>query len=267
MMRRRLPVFSAIVLFAIGVVYCHADGNQSASEQEIPATPNQPAIQRDTLAKCSTDSLEDCTKTPFGQILPEDSTTRYATLTEADFKKVADELGVEIAAMKAVVQIEAGAAMEGFLAPGVPVINFDRSMYNWSLKRVKNIRKAPASEKVPEGIKSSYGRKEWTQLVAARKKNLDAANMGTFWGMFQIGGFNYKICGCETVDQFVERMSYSELEQLELFAIFLVNTGMVKALRDKNWKSFARQYNGASYAKRGYHTRMAKAYQKFKQQQ
>jgi hypothetical protein len=59
-------------------------------------------------------------------------------------------------------------------------------------------------------------------------------------------------------------MSYSELEQLELFAAFIRNTGMLNDIRNKNWSAFARKYNGASYAKRGYHTKMANAYAKFK---
>lgn len=193
-----------------------------------------------------------------------DSASRYTSLTDDDFRKVASELNVEVAAIKAVVRIEAGVKMEGFWAPGVPVINFDRSMYNQS-RPPRNV-KAPASEKVPAGIKSAYGRKEWSQLVAARKVNLDKANMGTFWGMFQIGGFNYKQCGCKTVQEFVDRMSYSEFEQLELFANFIRNSGMLPALQQKNWSAFARKYNGASYARRGYHTRMAAEYKKFKAQ-
>jgi hypothetical protein len=62
----------------------------------------------------------------------------------------------------------------------------------------------------------------------------------------------------------VKLMSYSELEQLELFAVFIQNTGMVADLKAKNWAGFARKYNGASYARRGYHTKMAAAYNKFK---
>ena len=194
-----------------------------------------------------------------------DKDSRYTTLTDEDFRKVAAELGVEVAAIKAVVRIEAGAAMEGFFAPGVPIINFDRSMYN-KARPTSNV-KAPASEKVPAGIKSAYGRKEWGQLVAARKVNRDKANMGTFWGMFQIGGFNYKLCGCETVQEMVDRMSYSEFEQLELFANFITNSGMLADLKAKNWSGFARKYNGASYRARGYHTKMANAYAKYKAQE
>ncbi|MDE7115831.1 MAG: N-acetylmuramidase family protein, partial [Muribaculaceae bacterium] len=100
-----------------------------------------------------------------------------------------------------------------------------------------------------------------------RKVNAQGANMGTFWGMFQIGGFNYKLCGCESVDEMVRLMSYSELQQLELFATFITNTGMLADLKNKNWAGFARKYNGASYARRGYHTKMAKAYARFKKQE
>jgi len=42
---------------------------------------------------------------------------------------------------------------------------------------------------------------------------------------------------------------------------------MVEDLRKKNWRGFARKYNGASYARRGYHTKMANAYAKYKKQE
>lgn len=191
-----------------------------------------------------------------------DENERYLHLTESDFELVAEELDVEVAVIKAVVEIEAGKAMKGFWAPGIPVINFDRSMFN-KYKGRASVKKGAKDEKVPEGL-SGYALKEWTELINARKTNAQGANLGTFWGMFQIGGFNYKLCGCETVDEFVKRMAFSELEQLQLFAIFITNSGMVESLRKKDWKSFARKYNGPSYAKRGYHTKMAKAYAKYK---
>lgn len=191
-----------------------------------------------------------------------DAQTRYTKLTEADFEIVARELDVEVAAIKAVVSIEAGSEMKGFWAPGIPVINFDRSMYNRFCQRATD-RSGAKGEKVPEGL-SGYALQEWTQLINARKVNAQGANMGTFWGMFQIGGFNYKLCGCENVNEMVRLMSYSELEQLELFATFITNSGMLPDLKAKNWAGFARKYNGPSYARRKYHTRMAQAYQKYK---
>ncbi|MCH5225741.1 MAG: N-acetylmuramidase family protein [Muribaculaceae bacterium] len=190
-----------------------------------------------------------------------DESARYLHLTEEDFILVAEELDVEVAAIKAVVEIEAGKAMKGFWAPGIPVINFDPTMYQKYRNKAQN-REGAKGEKVPEGL-SGYALKEWTQLINARKTNAQGANLGTFWGMFQIGGFNYKLCGCESVDEFVKRMAYSELEQLQLFAIFITNSGMLESLRKKDWRTFARKYNGPSYASRGYHTKMAKAYAKY----
>lgn len=197
----------------------------------------------------------------FLDSISSDPDSRYTHLTEDDFRLVAEELDVEVAAIKAVVEIEAGKAMKGFWAPGIPVINFDRSMYLKYRSKAQS-KEGAKGEKVPEGLKG-YALREWTELIEARKNNAQGANMGTFWGMFQIGGFNFKLCGCETVDEFVKRNAYSELEQLQLFAIFITNTGMVDFLRKKDWRGFARRYNGTSYEKRGYHTKMAKAYKKY----
>ena len=191
---------------------------------------------------------------------PDLNPDRYTKLTEQDYQNVAEELGVEVAAVKAVVRIEAGAALEGFWAPGVPVANYCQSLYNKYKVKIKG-RKI-TDGKVPDGL-SGYALKEWTELVNARKINADAADMGTYWGMFQIGGAHYKLCGCKSVEEMVEKMCESEHSQLELFAAFIRNAGMLDSLKKKDWAAFARKYNGPSYAKRGYHTRMAKEYAKY----
>lgn len=200
---------------------------------------------------------------PGFEKMPEsDAKSRYSTLTDADYAIVAKDLGVEVAAIKAVVEIEAGKTLHGFFAPGIPVINFDASMYRVYASKAPD-KKAFKNLKVPSGL-SGYGLKEWTQLVNACHKNGQGALMGTFWGMFQIGGFNYKLCGCSSIVEFVKLMADSEFAQLELFAKFIKNAGMLNDLKSKNWAAFARKYNGASYARRGYHTRMAAAYKRYK---
>lgn len=193
----------------------------------------------------------------------EDVATRYSGLTDKDFEMVAQELGVEIPAIKAVVVIEAGSQMKGFWAPGVPIINFDNATFS-RFRRKQSGKGDKEKAKVPENL-SGYALREWRQLSNARKINCRAADMATFWGMFQIGGFNYAKCGCDSVEEFVRLMSHSELEQLELFAKFITNAGMLDDLKNKNWAGFARKYNGAGYAKRGYHKKMAAAYKRFSQ--
>lgn len=191
-------------------------------------------------------------------------------LTEADYEEVARELGVETAAIKAVVDIEAGPQHEGFFKPGKPLVNFDLSMFRQRARRNKvNLSRYAKSHPVVFSAPNArrYGSTQAAQqerLRVARTIDETTAVEGTFWGMFQIGGFNWELCGCSSIEEFVKRMSTSEREQLELFAAFIKSIGLDKALRAKDWAGFARRYNGKSYASRGYHTRMAKAYQRHK---
>lgn len=188
------------------------------------------------------------------------------TLTEEDYREVAEELGVETAAIKAIVEIEAGHTHQGFSAPGVPIVNFDLTMFRrFAGKNGINLSKYYKSHpqvfnRGQRGSQEAVNRR----LKAARNIDNKTAIEGTFWGMFQIGGFNWKKCGAESIEDFVERMSRSERDQLELFANFIRNSGLLPSLQKKNWSTFARGYNGPSYARRGYHTRMASSYARHK---
>lgn len=195
---------------------------------------------------------------------------KYERLTEEDYREVADSLGVEVAAIKAVVDIEAGKAHKGFWSPGKPLINFDLSQFRRSARR--NGVKLSKYSKSHAVVFARPNTRKYGSQQAAQQARLDAARTiddrsaieGTFWGMFQIGGVSWKQCGADDIDDFVERMSRSERDQLDLFANFIRNCGMLDALRDKNWAAFARRYNGPSYRSRGYHTRMANAYARHK---
>lgn len=197
---------------------------------------------------------------------------KYEKLSEADYKAVAKELGVEVAAIKAVVDIEAGASHKGFAEPGKALINFDLSMFRkFSKQRGVNLSKYSRSHSTVFASPNAkrYGSHQAAQharLEQAKTINHDAAIEGTFWGMFQIGGFNWKKCGAKSLDDFERRMNLSEREQLELFANFVKNDGLVKYLKNKDWAGFALRYNGPGYRKRNYHGRMAAAYKKYKNQ-
>lgn len=192
-------------------------------------------------------------------------------LTDDDYREVADRLGIEIATIKAVVEIEAGAAHEGFYKAGMPIINFDMSMFRkFAGKNGINLSKYYKSHAIvfSRPNASRYGGStqaaQHARLKAARTIHYETAIQGCFWGMFQIGGFNWRRCGCGSIDEFVEKMSRSERSQLELFADFVTNSGMLPHLQKKNWSAFARMYNGTSYASRGYHTRLAASYARHK---
>lgn len=195
---------------------------------------------------------------------------RHGPLTEQDYEEVAEELGVEVAAMKAVVEIEAGREHRGFWSEGKPLINFDLSVYRKMAARHNiNLGKYAASHPL---IFNRPDTKRFGSQQAAVQARLDqameidsvSAIEGTFWGMFQIGGFNWRQCGTDSPQEFLQLMSRSERDQLELFGEFISRTGLLPHLKSKNWSAFARGYNGPSYAARGYHTRLANAYAKYK---
>jgi hypothetical protein len=202
--------------------------------------------------------------------VPEQMPERQMRLTEEDYREVAEALDVEVAAIKAVVDIEAGRSHQGFWATDKPIINFDLTMFRRMAARNKvSLTKATKTHPVifSRPNTARYGSQQAAQqarLDAAREVDDVSAIQGTFWGMFQIGGFNWKKCGAESPQQFVELMSRSERDQLDLFANFVRNTGMQPFLKAKNWAAFAKRYNGNSYAARGYHTRLAQAYAKHK---
>lgn len=208
--------------------------------------------------------------TLFSMFIPPLEIIRSGPLTDADFCEIADSLQVEPAAIKAVVQIEAGNGRAGFYEKGRPLINYDVGLFRrMASRRGVNIVQARAAH--PEAFAplnipryGSYQRAQQARLDAAMAIDSIAAIEATFWGMFQVGGFNWKLSGASSHEDFVRRVSRSEYDQLILFANFIRNTGIVKHLRNKNWSGFAKLYNGPGYAARGYHTRMASAYLRYK---
>ncbi len=194
-----------------------------------------------------------------------------APLTDEDYKAVAEELGVESAVIRAVVDIETGKRHEGFWQEGKPLINFDLAMYRKFAPRhgvslSKAQKKAPVIFQRPDVRRyGSQQAAQYARLEAACAIDSASALESCFWGMFQIGGFNWKRCGVNSVEEFVRLMSRSERDQLELFARFILdNNNMVKDLRKKNWLAFALKYNGPKARSRGYHTRLAAAYERYR---
>ena len=186
------------------------------------------------------------------------------TISESDYIRVAEELGVETAAIRAVVEIETGKNHQGFYSKSHPVINFDRSLFSRNVKKSGiSVPAATYSKIMADSRGKSHEERNVTRFSLAAEVDETLAVESTFWGMFQIGGFNWRRCGTSSAKQFEYLMSRSERDQLELFAHFLVSTDLVKYLKTKNWSAFARHYNGPNYRARGYHTRLAAAYKKF----
>lgn len=188
-------------------------------------------------------------------------------LTDDDFIMLAMLLDCEAAALKAVCQVETS-GRGGFIADGKPVILFEGHIF-WEQLRKRGLdpRQFTAGNEnilYPTWNKRYYsgGIREYERLEQARRINREAADASASWGMFQIMGFNYAACGENSVADFVDAMSESELKQLLLSGRFIRRAGMLPALQSKNWAEFARKYNGPAYAQNSYDLKLTAAYRR-----
>ena len=92
----------------------------------------------------------------------------------------------------------------------------------------------------------------------------EAAISSASWGLFQIMGFNYATCKCDSVQQFVALMKENEGKQLDQFTAFIQSNRLDTYLRNKDWAGFAKRYNGPAYAENQYDKKLEKAYHKHK---
>lgn len=199
-------------------------------------------------------------------------------ITEEDYQKVSLLLDADIAAIKAVQEVETG-GKGGFVATGKPTILFEGHIFWKQLEKrgIEPEQYAAGNEDIlfPKWNKSFYkkGLEEYARQERACNIHHEAALCATSWGMFQIMGFNYAVCGMPGIEEFVSTMRKSELHQLLLFAQFIrlqkkadlpedPSKYLISAMRTKDWKSFANLYNGPLYAQNNYDTKIEKAYLK-----
>lgn len=118
----------------------------------------------------------------------------------------------------------------------------------------------------PKWTKKFYAKTqqgEHKRFAEAIALDREAALKSTSYGLFQIMGFNYKECGCSSVQEFINLNCRSEADQLNLFLAFINSKGLVKFLKEKNWKAFAKEYNGPAFQINRYDVKLALAYDTF----
>ena len=191
-------------------------------------------------------------------------------LGQADIEQAAVELGVDTAAVNAVVQVESRG--QGFLNNGLPVILFERHIMARRLRHrgEKSARIDALQQRYPNLVNRSPGgyygyESEHYRLDLAKKLNEVCALESASWGLFQIMGFHWRALGYESVQDYVSSMHRSEADQLQAFVRLIRNDNKLhSALKQQHWSNFARGYNGSGYKKNRYHTRLADAYEQFK---
>lgn len=183
-------------------------------------------------------------------------------LTDNDYEAAAKDLGCEVAIIKAIADVESRGA--GFLSNGKPKILLEG---HWFHKFTNGIYdKMYPTISYPKWTRKHYkgGVAEYDRYDIAYKLDEEAAMKSTSWGKFQIMGFNYRSAGYDDVRCFVEDMMLSEYFHLKAFCNFLKNEGILQYAISKNWKEFARRYNGPGYATNKYDIKLENSYNKYK---
>lgn len=183
-----------------------------------------------------------------------------------DIKEAAESIGVEEATLNAVFHVETGGS--GFDSEGRPKALFERHVFYRTLQNEPDkLQKAiDAGLAYPKWGEKPYPKTSdgvYAEIQAASEIDLDCALRATSWGLGQIMGGNYKLVGCNSVVDMVQKAMESEKNQLYQMLGFIKANNLVDALQDKNWSEFAKRYNGPAYATNKYDVKLADAYERF----
>lgn len=195
---------------------------------------------------------------------PVQSSDDIGQLRDVDFSDAADALKCDVAAIRAVYEVESRG--EGFGPDGRPIILFEPHVFSrLTQHRFDSTHGGVSYKKWGSKPYPKDQKARWDQLLYAAKLDRDAAYQAASWGAPQIMGFNYALCAFSTVHEFVAAMSKSERDQLFVFVQFVSASGLADELREHRWDDFARRYNGPAYATHGYHTKLAAAHGRWSQ--
>ena len=159
-----------------------------------------------------------------------------------DYQAAADEIGVEVAAVKAIAEVESSG--RGF-QNGLPIIRLEAHwfgkltgyQYNDSHPHISCRAWTPSLAARNQG-------EAWQQFEEAAALDEGAAIRATSWGWPQIMGMHWEKLGFESPQAF--RKSFdTEQGQLDAFLRFIkANAAIMDALKRHDWYTFALLYNG-----------------------
>ena len=182
-------------------------------------------------------------------------------LTDEDFELAAETLDVELNVIKAVAIIESGGS--GFNPDGSLKTLFEGHHFTKYTNGIYDREYPNISYK--KWDRTKYGKsykQEQDRLNLAVSLDEENAYKSASFGMFQILGSNHELCNFDNATDFYYNQCISEVEQLNAFCMFILNTNLDVYLKKKDFKSFARHYNGPAYAHNQYDIKIKNMYDK-----
>jgi hypothetical protein len=151
----------------------------------------------------------------------------------------------------------------GFLPDRRPKLLFERHIFHRLTGGRFDAEDSDVSQPTAGGYGPS-GAHQYDRLAAAISLDRDAALQSASWGLGQIMGENFQAAGFDSVADMVTAMVESEDRQLLASAKFIKRQhGMADALKDHDWKVFARLYSGPNYAANNYDGHLEHFFQLF----
>lgn len=180
-------------------------------------------------------------------------------LQDEDYASAAQLLDCEVAAIKAVSEVESSGS--GYFENKAPCILFEAHQFSkYSGHRFDESHPDISSAKWDRSLYIG-GEKEYERLQKAMQLDRSAALKSASFGRYQIMGFNHEAAGYDDVESFVRDMFLAERHHLIAFVHFLKsNSRLLDAIQNLDWPTFARYYNGPSYAENHYDEKLQAAY-------
>jgi hypothetical protein len=202
-------------------------------------------------------------------------------MTPGLLAKLAAFHGYEPAALHAVLAVETGgigfSPVSGQILIQFEPVWFKRSLHAAKLVEINAAVAAHAAGKanpvqtalaahwasvVKNGVEQQPG--EYLAFNAATAIDPRAAMLGTSFGIGQIMGENYQVCGYASVEAMVSAFKQSVDNQFRGMVAFIAGKGPLhRALQAKDWTHVAYYYNGPGYAANNYDAKLKAAYLRY----
>ena len=241
-------------------------GVREIMQNEVATTAS--GINADVLSEVPLQPVQPV-ETPVQPVPAAPAPKASKALTEEAIREAANNLGVDVACVKAVAEVES--LGNGFNSTGMVKILFERhKFYKFIAQKYGATKANQLAAMHPDICSPKAG--GYTSSTATEHKRLDkaiaidreCAMKSASWGRFQVMGFNYSAAGFANVEDFCVAMWKSEDEHLRAFVNFIkANPNMHQHLKNRNWAGFANAYNGPAYAQNKYDTKLAAAYRKY----
>lgn len=187
---------------------------------------------------------------------------RGKRLDTNDFGRLGRLIGVGEDEIRAVIEVETAGG--GFDAQGRVRMLFEPHVFWRELGEAKRRQAENAGLAYRRWGEKPYPGDSYPRLESAMKIDRPAALRAASWGLGQIMGFNCRAAGYPTAQAMVADFLDDEERHVEAMVRFIISEGLDDDLRRHDWSGFARGYNGAGYARHGYHTKLAAAFAKWR---